>query len=93
MAHSGTDRVKFRRYLEQSGLLDALTNAMTALYSDSDKPENAMAFLKRHIMAQESEALATQKAELQQKYQLLMEENQTLRRKLTQYEPSPEAAE
>ncbi|XP_061520156.1 c-Myc-binding protein-like [Phycodurus eques] len=88
-----SEREQFRRYLEKAGVLDALTNAMTALYSEDDKPDNALHFLKRHVIAQEAETLASQKAALQQKCQLLVEENQKLRSKLTQYEPSPEAAD
>ncbi|XP_077404270.1 c-Myc-binding protein-like isoform X2 [Vanacampus margaritifer] len=86
-------RAEFRLYLEQTGVVDALANAMTALYCEDYKPDNAMDFLKRHIIAQKAKALTGEKDELQKKCQLLEEENQTLKSKLTQYEPSPEAAE
>ncbi|XP_037120160.1 c-Myc-binding protein-like isoform X2 [Syngnathus acus] len=88
-----SERVEFRRYLEQNGVLDALTNAMTALYNEVEKPDHAMDFLKRHIIALEAEALASQKAELEQKCQVLTVENQMLRSKLMQYEPSSETAD
>ncbi|XP_061123969.1 c-Myc-binding protein-like [Syngnathus typhle] len=88
-----SERVEFRRYLEQNGVLDALTNAMTALYNEVEKPDHAMGFLKRHIIAVEAEALASQKAELEQKCQILTEDNLTLRSKLMQYEPSSETAD
>ncbi|XP_010736032.1 C-Myc-binding protein [Larimichthys crocea] len=98
MAHyrgSESKREQFRRYLEKSGVLDNLTSVLVALYEETDKPNNALDFLKLHLGAAGSEAadveaLRTELAELQQKCNLLMEENKELRNKLMQYEPSPE---
>ncbi|XP_057684054.1 c-Myc-binding protein-like isoform X2 [Corythoichthys intestinalis] len=84
-------REDFKRYLEKTGVLDTLTNAMTALYREDEKPDNALDFLKRQIIAQENEVLVSEKAELQQKFQLLTEENQQLKSKLMLYEPSAQS--
>ncbi|KAM4630087.1 C-Myc-binding protein [Polymixia lowei] len=98
MAHyraSESKREQFRRYLEKSGVLDSLTNVLVSLYEETDKPNNALDFIKHHLGASgpepvDAEALRIELAELQQKCDLLMKENKELRNKLLQYEPSPE---
>ncbi|XP_042362905.1 c-Myc-binding protein-like isoform X1 [Plectropomus leopardus] len=98
MAHyraSESKREQFRRYLEKSGVLDTITSVLVALYEDTDKPDNALDFIKLHLGAAgpepaDAEALRMELADLQQKYNLLMEENKELRNRLMQYEPSPE---
>ncbi|KAG7499811.1 hypothetical protein JOB18_000297 [Solea senegalensis] len=87
-------REQFRRYLEKSGVLDTLTSVLVALYEETDKPNNALDFIKLHLGAAgpepaDSETLRSELADLQQKCNLLMEENKELRNKLMQYEPSP----
>ncbi|XP_058475051.1 c-Myc-binding protein-like [Solea solea] len=87
-------REQFRRYLEKSGVLDTLTSVLVALYEETDKPNNALDFIKLHLGAAgpepaDSETLRSEMADLQQKCNLLMEENKELRNKLMQYEPSP----
>ncbi|XP_071356604.1 C-Myc-binding protein [Trachinotus anak] len=98
MAHyraSESKREQFRRYLEKSGVLDTLTSVLVALYEETDKPNNALDFIKLHLGAAgpepaDAEALRMELADLQQKCNLLMEENKELRNRLMQYEPSPE---
>ncbi|XP_069032854.1 C-Myc-binding protein [Embiotoca jacksoni] len=98
MAHyraSESKREQFRRYLEKSGVLDTITSVLVALYEENDKPNNALDFIKLHLGAAgaepaEVEALRMELADLQQKCNLLMEENKELRNRLMQYEPSPE---
>ncbi|XP_038151954.1 C-Myc-binding protein [Cyprinodon tularosa] len=92
---SESRREQFRRYLEKSGVLDTLTSVLVALYEEQDKPENALDYIKVHLTARcpeptEAEALRTELADLQQKFNLLMEENKELRSRLLQYKPSPE---
>ncbi|XP_068189161.1 C-Myc-binding protein [Antennarius striatus] len=103
MAHyraSDSKREQFRRYLEKSGVLDAITSVLVTLYEETDKPDNALDFIKIQLGAAvpdpaDIEALHLELADLQQKFNLLMEENKELRNKLMQYETSPdhEAAE
>ncbi|XP_030645286.1 C-Myc-binding protein [Chanos chanos] len=88
-------REQFRRYLEKAGVLNSLTNVLVALYEETDKPNNALDFIKHHLGAAgpdgaDTEALRTELAELQQKYDLLLEENKELKNRLLQYEPAPE---
>lgn len=98
MAHyraSESKREQFRRYLEKSGVLDTLTSVLVALYEETEKPNNALDFIKLHLGAAgpepaDTEALRTELAELQQKCSRLMEENKELRNRLMQYEPSPD---
>ena len=42
---------EFRRYLEKSGVLDALTKVLVGLYEEPDRPENALNYIKRYIGA------------------------------------------
>lgn len=37
-------REEFRRYLEKTGVMDALTKVLVALYEEPDKPENAIEY-------------------------------------------------
>ncbi|KAM8767755.1 C-Myc-binding protein [Acanthopagrus schlegelii] len=98
MAHykaSESKREQFRRYLEKSGVLDTITSVLVALYEETDKPNNALDFIKLHLGTTgpepvDAEALRMELADLQQKFNLLMEENKELKNKLMQYEPSPE---
>ncbi|XP_027009980.2 C-Myc-binding protein [Tachysurus fulvidraco] len=101
MAHyraSESKREQFRRYLEKAGVLDSLTNVLVALYEETEKPSNALDFIKQHLTAGDSdssqaEVLRAELEELQQKYDLLQEENRELRNQLLQYEPAAEDAE
>lgn len=99
MAHYRTSneskREQFRRYLEKSGVLDTLTSVLVALYEESDKPNNALDFIKLHLGAAgpepaDTEALRMELSDLQQKCNMLMEENKELRNRLLQYEPAPD---
>ncbi|KAG7469073.1 c-Myc-binding protein-like [Megalops cyprinoides] len=98
MAHyraSESKREQFRRYLEKAGVLDSLTSVLIALYEETEKPNNAVDFLKQHLGVTGPEPADTQTlrlelAELRQKYDLLLEENKELKNKLLQYEPAQE---
>ncbi|XP_074468816.1 C-Myc-binding protein [Sebastes fasciatus] len=98
MAHyraSDSKREQFRRYLEKSGVLDTITSVLVALYEETDKPNNALDFIKLQLGAAgpepaDAETLRMEMSDLQQKCNLLMEENKELRNRLMQYEPSPE---
>ncbi|XP_067112118.1 C-Myc-binding protein [Osmerus mordax] len=97
MAHyraSESKREQYRRYLEKAGVLDSLTNVLVALYEETDKPNNALDFIKHHLgvsgpEASDSEALRQELTDLQQKCQQLTEENKDLRSRLQHYEPTP----
>ncbi|NP_001035140.1 C-Myc-binding protein [Danio rerio] len=100
MAHyraSESKREQFRRYLEKAGVLDSLTNVLVALYEETEKPNNALDFIKHHlgvsgVEAEDAESLREELNTLQQKHQQLMEENQELKSRLLQYEPPQDEA-
>lgn len=47
--HSKKD--EFRRYLEKTGVLDALTKVLVGLYEEPDRPSNALDYIKRYLGA------------------------------------------
>eukprot|EP00339_Tiarina_fusa_P028574 CAMPEP_0116997884 /NCGR_PEP_ID=MMETSP0472-20121206/1157_1 /TAXON_ID=693140 ORGANISM="Tiarina fusus, Strain LIS" /NCGR_SAMPLE_ID=MMETSP0472 /ASSEMBLY_ACC=CAM_ASM_000603 /LENGTH=126 /DNA_ID=CAMNT_0004696885 /DNA_START=44 /DNA_END=424 /DNA_ORIENTATION=+ len=53
-ANSSSDYSKkdeFRRYLEKTGVLDALTKVLVGLYEEPERPVNAIDYIKRYIGA------------------------------------------
>lgn len=42
---------EFRRYLEQTGVLDALTKVLVGLYEEPERPQHAVDYIKRYIGA------------------------------------------
>ncbi|XP_067268172.1 C-Myc-binding protein [Chanodichthys erythropterus] len=88
-------REQFRRYLEKAGVLDSLTNVLVALYEETEKPNNALDFIKHQLGVagpeeDDSESLRLELNNLQKKYEQLMAENKELRNRLLQYEPAQE---
>ncbi|XP_071782703.1 c-Myc-binding protein-like [Centroberyx gerrardi] len=98
MAHyraSDSKREQFRRYLERAGVLDSLTSVLVALYEQTDKPNNAVEFLRQYLGAAgeesaDTEALQQELKEMRQRCALLVEENKELKTRLQRYEPLPE---
>uniref|UniRef100_A0A8C1ZQ85 MYC binding protein n=1 Tax=Cyprinus carpio TaxID=7962 RepID=A0A8C1ZQ85_CYPCA len=92
MAHyrvSESKREQFRRYLEKAGVLESLTNVLVALYEETEKPNNALDFIKHQLgvgpEAEDAESLRLELNTLQQKYDQLMEENKELRSRVRYY--------
>merc|ERR1712216_849589 len=54
---------EFRKYLERSGVIDALTKVLVALYEEPEKPANALYFIKQYLGAPTSGDVETMKAE------------------------------
>merc|ERR1712195_171222 len=46
-----TKKEEFRRYLERSGVIDALTKVLVGLYEEPEKPANALDFIKMTLGA------------------------------------------
>jgi hypothetical protein len=42
---------EFRKYLEKTGVLDALTKTLVGLYEEPERPANAIEYIKRYIGA------------------------------------------
>ncbi|KAK4467378.1 hypothetical protein MN116_008848 [Schistosoma mekongi] len=82
-------REEFRKYLERSGAIDALTKVLVGLYEEPEKPDNALEFMKKHLQAEgpETSDIDTMKveiAELKQKIETLESENTELKRSINQ---------
>ncbi|KAG5264714.1 hypothetical protein AALO_G00257220 [Alosa alosa] len=98
MAHTGgseSKREQFRRYLEKTGVIDGLTNVLIALYEETEKPNNALDFIKNHlgsagVESADTEALRLELTDLRHKCEMLTEENKDLKNRLLQYEPAKE---
>lgn len=42
---------EYRRYLEKSGVTDALTKVLVGLYEEPDRPSNAIDYIKKYLGA------------------------------------------
>ncbi|KAF3324409.1 C-Myc-binding protein [Carex littledalei] len=65
----------FRKYLESSGVLDALTKVLVSLYEEGNKPSSAVEFVKQKLggpSVSEHEKLKAEKMDLQLKYEELL---------------------
>ncbi|XP_026479573.1 RNA polymerase II degradation factor 1-like [Ctenocephalides felis] len=49
-------RAEFRKYLERSGVVEALTRALIALYSVENKPDDPVEFVKNNLMERDNDA-------------------------------------
>ena len=77
---------QFWRYLEKSGVLDTLTKVLVVLYEEPEKPNSALDFLKHCLGAAtpenlEIELLRLELAEMEEKYEAIVEENKKLKTK------------
>jgi hypothetical protein len=64
---------EFQRYLEKSGVIDALTKVLVGLYEVPDRPVNALDFIKEYLgsaLGQDNEKL---RATLDQQNKLIAE--------------------
>jgi hypothetical protein len=64
----------FRRYLEKTGILDALTKVLVGLYEEPDRPSNSLEYMKRYLgapVAVDVDGLKRENEELKSKVNLL----------------------
>ncbi|KAK7337965.1 hypothetical protein VNO77_18559 [Canavalia gladiata] len=69
----------FRKYLESSGAVDALTKVLVALYEQNDKPSSAVEFIQQKLSCpsiSEYEKLQAELSDLQIKYHELLAAHQ-----------------
>ena len=45
---------EYRKYLERTGVLSALTQVMVGLYEEPERPADAIGYIKRHLGAPQS---------------------------------------
>jgi hypothetical protein len=65
---------EFRRYLEKTGILDALTKVLVGLYEEPDRPTNSLEYMKRYLgapVAVDVDGLKRENEELKSKVNLL----------------------
>merc|ERR1711934_799712 len=46
-----TKKEEFRKYLEKSGVIDAVTKVLVRLYEEPERPGNALDFIKQYLGA------------------------------------------
>ena len=49
MENAESKKEEFQRYLEKSGVIDALTKVFVGLYEVPDKPENAIDYIREYL--------------------------------------------
>ncbi|XP_058183360.1 uncharacterized protein LOC131301205 [Rhododendron vialii] len=85
----------FRKYLESSGVLDALTKGLVALYDQNDKPSSAIEFIQQKLggpTLSEYEKLQAAMSDLQIRYDDLRVAHQEKCRELDELKKiNPEA--
>eukprot|EP00735_Rhodelphis_limneticus_P015029 TRINITY_DN9168_c0_g1::TRINITY_DN9168_c0_g1_i1::g.12483::m.12483 TRINITY_DN9168_c0_g1::TRINITY_DN9168_c0_g1_i1::g.12483 ORF type:complete len:123 (-),score=25.73,sp/Q54I57/MYCBP_DICDI/53.41/2e-22,HALZ/PF02183.13/0.0077,DivIC/PF04977.10/3.5e+03,DivIC/PF04977.10/0.0054,Microtub_assoc/PF07989.6/93,Microtub_assoc/PF07989.6/0.073,DUF904/PF06005.7/2e+03,DUF904/PF06005.7/0.022,bZIP_1/PF00170.16/7.1e+02,bZIP_1/PF00170.16/0.07 TRINITY_DN9168_c0_g1_i1:298-624(-) len=54
---------EFKKYLERSGVIDALTKVLVALYEEPEKPANALDFIKQTLGAPSTGEIESLKSE------------------------------
>jgi len=84
-------REEFRKYLEKSGVVDALTKVLVNLYEEPEKPNNALDFLLKNMTLEgpetsDVEALKAEVMELKSQNACLAQENEELRAKVDGFE-------
>jgi hypothetical protein len=65
---------EFRRYLEKTGVLDALTKVLVGLYEEPERPSNSLEYMKRYLgapVAVDVDGLKRENEELKSKLNLL----------------------
>uniref|UniRef100_A0A224XWL2 Putative c-myc-binding protein n=1 Tax=Panstrongylus lignarius TaxID=156445 RepID=A0A224XWL2_9HEMI len=73
-------REEFRKYLERTGVMDALTKALVLLYEQPEKPEDALEFMRANLGDKRPSAdeIETMRAELEDAHNTIKELDQQL---------------
>ncbi|CAB1104867.1 conserved unknown protein [Ectocarpus siliculosus] len=77
---------EFRKYLEKSGVIDALTKVLVGLYEEPERPPNAVDYIKRYMGAPtgvDAEAMRLQNEEFKRENEELRSKLQSLTEKMT----------
>mgnify|MGYP006150155471 FL=1 len=76
---------EFRKYLEKSGVIDALTKVLVGLYEEPERPPNAVDYIKRYMGAPtglDVEAMKEENKALKEEVRLLKESVEELNGRL-----------
>jgi hypothetical protein len=75
---------EFRKYLEKTGVLDALTKVLVGLYEEPDRPSNSLEYIKRYLGA----PVGTDVEGLQRENEILAEKVHQLKQQLAEQQQS-----
>ena len=81
----------FKRYLERTGVLDALTKVLVGLYEEPERPTNAMEYIKRYLGAPPNvdiEGLKKEHQEAKHEIQMLKQQLQRFQQQQQQQQPT-----
>eukprot|EP00703_Trepomonas_sp_PC1_P005055 JAP91551.1 hypothetical protein TPC1_16805 [Trepomonas sp. PC1] len=78
MSDTDLKRAEFRRYLQRTGVADAITKAFVALYEETEKPANALEYVAQFLGCAGEDKIA----QLQQQIEALQKENNDLKAQL-----------
>merc|ERR1712215_368562 len=84
---------EFRKYLDKTGVLDLLTKSLVQLYEESEKPSDAVTYLKNTVGGVEDDKTAIEKlknenAELKTKVADLESNQTSLQKRISELECS-----
>ncbi|GMH57120.1 hypothetical protein TrRE_jg2399 [Triparma retinervis] len=80
---------EFRKYLEKSGVIDALTKVLVGLYEEPERPPNAVDYIKRYMGAPtgvDVEALRVENEELKKEVAELRATQEEMSQRLREVE-------
>ncbi|XP_011687287.1 PREDICTED: C-Myc-binding protein homolog [Wasmannia auropunctata] len=83
-------REEFRKYLERCGVMDALTKILVSLYEETEKPADALDYIRKNIggaVDNSTSEIDSLKKELEESKAYIAE----LKSKLIKYESKDEA--
>jgi len=69
---------EFQRYLEKSGVIDAMTKVLVGLYEVPEKPANAIDFIKEYLGASVSVDLDKLKSTIDSQAKLIEEKDKEI---------------
>ena len=64
--NNDSKKEEFRKYLEKTGVIDALTKVLVGLYEEPERPPNAVDYIKRYIGAPQNVDVESLKRENEQ---------------------------
>ena len=69
---------EFQRYLEKSGVIDAMTKVLVGLYEVPEKPSNAIDFIKEYLGASVSADMDKLKSTIDSQAKLIEEKDREI---------------
>eukprot|EP00762_Andalucia_godoyi_P007331 ANDGO_01544.mRNA.1 C-Myc-binding protein homolog len=86
-----TKKEEFRKYLEKTGVIDAMTRVLVALYEEPERPSNPLDFIKQYLGSSgssETDALRAESEELKKKNADLLGQIDELSKKVNELSTS-----